>query len=135
MSWKEILTSVDAGAEADAAEAPSMLEEVSMLGIDPGALLPRSRVDEVSLALRSGDQAGAREIVRQLAPAAMRRLSRHILTDPDLQARAGTFLQGFEGRVMAAITGRDADAVLVNLLGSDEGRVFLLIDSAVSDLV
>lgn len=135
LSWKEILTSVDAGAEADAAEAPDMIEEVGMLGIDPAALLPRSRIDEISLVLQSGDQAGARDIVRQLAPAAMRRLSRHILTDPELQDRASRFLKGFEGRLMSAITGQGAGLAVVNLLGSDEGRVFLLVDSAVSDLV
>lgn len=135
LSWKEILTSVDAGAEADAAEAPSMIEEVGMLGIDPAALLPRSRIDEVSRVLQSGEQSDARDIVRQLAPAAMRRLSRHILTDPELQDRAGRFLKSFEGRLMGAITAPDARAAVADLLGSDEGRVFLLIDSAVSDLV
>jgi len=58
-----------------------------------------------------------------------------VKTDPELQARASRFLKGFEGRLMSAITGQGAGLAVVNLLGSDEGRVFLLVDSAVSDLV
>src|SRR3712207_6941968 len=53
----------------------------SALGIDAAALLPRTRLDEIGAVLQAGDAGGAREVVRRLAPAAVRRLSRRVLTE------------------------------------------------------
>ena len=51
------------------------------MGIDPAALLPKGRIEEIAAAVQTGDAAGAREVVRTLAPAAIRRIARRLISD------------------------------------------------------
>ncbi len=130
LTWKEILSHAD---ETEEDGALSMLDEIRQLGIDPTALLPKSRIEEIAPILQSGDRQGAREVVRQLAPAAMRRLSRRILSDDALKPRTYRFIKDFDGQIEeAAADHRDGFAVAA-LLSSDEGRAFLLVDAALAD--
>lgn len=106
---------------------------IRRMGVDPNALLPRSRVEEAAQAITERDPDRARQIVRRVAPAAVRSVSRRVLTDPDLRADAESYVRAF-GREMAghAAVG-DAPAVLGRLT-SDGGRAFMLLDAAIGDL-
>src|SRR5690606_24888712 len=98
MSWKELLAGTgdpdldvdDREPDAPAPDAASLMADVSGvirdMGIDPSALLPRARVEEAAHALSDGDASRARDIVRRVAPAAVRRISRRVLTDRPLRA-------------------------------------------------
>ena len=103
------------------------------MGIDPAALLPRARVEEASQALSEGDATRARDIVRRVAPAAVRRISRRVLTDRPLRADVDRLVRHYARSL--AESARNGDAVGVSaLLASDPGRTFLLLDAAVGDL-
>ena len=132
-TWKELLSSMDEpGESAPAGEGGSdeaLLNEIDAMGIDAAALLPRPRIDEVAAAVNQGDATAMRNIVRRLAPAAIRRLSRRMLTDRAFRAQADRFAQRYQGLLDDAA--REGNSVVVAaLLGSDQGRGFLLIDAA-----
>jgi hypothetical protein len=100
------------------------------MGIDPTALLSHRRVEEIAVAIQSGDLDGGREVVRNLAPAAVRRLSRRLMSDAEFKAGAGTFVLGFAA-LLEEVRKRDAQgAEGIGLLESDQGRAFLLLDAA-----
>jgi hypothetical protein len=137
-TWKELLAEVDDGAPPAPAAAPDtdtprLLSQITALGIDPAALLPRTRLEEIVAVLREGDQAAARDVVRRLAPAAMRRMSRRVLTDTPLRTQASHFLKRFEIELDEAAA-EHGDEGLMELIASDEGRAFLLLDAALGEL-
>jgi hypothetical protein len=104
------------------------------MGIDPAALLPRGRIDEIAVAVQTRDAQGAREIVRRLAPAAIRRLVRRLFSDAAMRGQSDRFLQRFSGMIEEAAD-RDRGGLLVaTLLASDGGRAWLLLDAAAGDL-
>jgi hypothetical protein len=120
------------------AEASEALEErimaaIRRMGVDPNALLPRSRVEEAADALAERDPDRARQIVRRVAPAAVRSVSRRVLTDPDLRADAETFVRGFARDLATRATANDGAGILVRLTSAG-GRAFMLLDAAVGDL-
>lgn len=145
MSWKELLAGAgdpdlddeDHDREPPTVDAASLMADVSGvirdMGIDPAALLPRARVEEASQALSEGDASRARDIVRRVAPAAVRRISRRVLTDRSLRADVDRLVRHYARSL--AESARNGDAVGVSaLLASDPGRTFLLLDAAVGDL-
>jgi len=133
-TWKDLLSSIDESPDGEDRLADRLIGEIDGLGIDPAALMPRPRLEEIGATLQAKDQTGAREVVRKLAPAAVRRLSRKILTDISLRNTANRFLKRFEAAIEEAIT-RDGEGVaLTDLLVTPQGRAFLLIDAAVGDL-
>jgi hypothetical protein len=79
------------------------------MGVDPNALLPRSRVEEAAQAVTDRDPDRARQIVRRVAPAAVRSVSRRVLTDPDLRADAESYVRAF-ARDLAAHAARATPA-------------------------
>ena len=95
--------------------------------------MPLSRLDEIAPILQSADHNGAREIVRRLAPVAMRRLSRSILTEPILRAEAAEFRERFNARLDEAARNDRQGFAIGALLATAEGRAFLLIDAAVGE--
>lgn len=117
------------------AEAEALAERITAairrMGVDPNALLPRSRVEEAAGAFASRDPERARQIVRRIAPAAVRSVSRRVLGDPELRADCELYVRTFAR--MLESHGRDASAIL-GQLGTDSGRSFLLLDAAVGDL-
>ena len=120
------------------AEASEALEErimaaIRRMGVDPNALLPRSRVEEAAQALAGRDPDRARQIVRRVAPAAVRSVSRRVLTDPDLRADAEAFVRGFS-RDLATRAAANDGAGILGRLTSAGGRAFMLLDAAVGDL-
>jgi hypothetical protein len=119
-------------AEADALEG-RVVAAIRRMGVDPNALLPRSRVEEAARAVAEGDPDRARQIVRRVAPAAVRSVSRRVLTDPDLRADAESFVRATAGELGGLA--RDGDGPGVgSRLTSDGGRAFMLLDAAIGDL-
>ena len=134
-SWKDLLSTID-GDESDAEGlAERLLGEIEAMGIDPTALLPRNRLDELAAAVQTRDYGGAREVVRRLAPAAIRRLVRRLFSDAALRGQTERYLRRFTGMLDEAAE-RDRGGMLVSsLLSSDAGRAWLLLDAAHGDLV
>ncbi len=120
------------------AEASDALEEritaaIRRMGVDPNALLPRSRVEEAAQAVTERDSDRARQIVRRVAPAAVRSVSRRVLTDPDLRTDAETYVRAFSRDLTTRAEAGDGPGILGRLT-SDGGRAFMLLDAAVGDL-
>lgn len=106
---------------------------IRRMGVDPNALLPRARVEEAARALASGDPDAARHIVRRVAPAAVRSVSRRVLADATLQAEAEAYVRGVTRALQPAVARRD-DADVLAHLSTDGGRAFMLLDAAIGDL-
>jgi hypothetical protein len=133
-TWKDLLSSIDEPPMDDEVLAERLISEIEALGLDASALLPLTRIDELAAVMQAGDVAGARDVVRNLAPSAVRRLSRRVLTDKVLRAHADRYLQRYED-LLADSAKRDRDGfVTATLLGSDPGRAFLLFNAAVGEL-
>lgn len=131
-TWKELLTSIE---DEPGTLEDGLLGEIASMGIDPRALLPDARVEEIAVVVQAGDQQGAREVVRKLAPAAIRRISRRLLTDQALKSRIAEFLKRQDGQLQATGGRPDAAKLVGGLLGSDAGRAYLLLDAAAGDVV
>ncbi|MBB3893229.1 hypothetical protein GGQ61_003971 [Phenylobacterium haematophilum] len=141
-TWKDLLSSLeehDDGAETEAEAASRPLEEIlageiAAMGIDPTALLPRSRIHELAVAMQVRDVDGARAVVRKLAPAATRRLTRKLFTDEPLKRQVMTYLARYN-ELLEDAAERDAEGFVVeSLLSSEPGRTYLLFDAAAGDL-
>ncbi|MFI4934673.1 MAG: polar localization protein TipN, partial [Caulobacterales bacterium] len=130
-SWKELLTSIDGEASGDDAKlGDSLFAEIEGMGIDPAALLTKSRIEEIAAAVQTSDAGGAREVVRTLAPAAIRRIARRLLADSAFRTRGQTLVKRY-GAVIAEATHRDKQGFqAAALLGSNTGRAYLLLDAA-----
>ena len=132
-TWKELLSSMDKPEGDDAAMTSAMLGEIEAMGIDAGALVPRARLDEIVAVQRAGNAAGGRDIVRRLAPAAVRRLSRRLMTDPSFRAQAERYVRHYAELLNEAASREGGDHAVAGLLGSDQGRAYLLLDAAIID--
>lgn len=131
-TWKELLSSIDSsgGEVSHARIEETLISEIAKMGIDPAALLPRVRVEEVAEMLQAGDTDGGRILVRRLAPAATRRLARRLFTDAALKQQVRKYVARYE-RLLSDASKRDEDGLeLGGLLASDAGRAFLLLDAA-----
>lgn len=106
---------------------------IRRMGVDPNALLPRPRVEEAAQAFAGHDPARARQIVRRVAPAAVRSVSRRVLGDDDLRGDAETYVRAFAHGLKLQAERGDAGEVQARL-ATDEGRAFMLLDAAVGDL-
>jgi len=121
------------GPAETAALSDRVASAIRRMGVDPNALLPRSRVEEAARLIGAGDPDGARHIVRRVAPAAVRSVSRRVLSDPELRADAERYVRGF-GQDLAAFARVGDGQSVQNRLASDGGRAFMLLDAAVGDL-
>jgi hypothetical protein len=134
LSWRNLLSGLESAAPGDAALGEKMAAEILAMGIDPTALLPRTRIDEIAATIQTHDGGGAREVVKKLAPAAIRRLVRRLFSDAPLRADAERFLRRYAG-MMDEASDQDREGFLVAaLLSSDAGRAYLLLDAAFGDL-
>ena len=130
-TWKELLTSLDGDAPADDAKlAEGLFSDIEGMGIDPAALLPKSRIEELAAAVQTGDSGGAREVVRTLAPAAVRRIARRLLSDPPFRARSQILVRRY-AEVIAEAARHDRQGFqAAALLATSSGRTYLLLDAA-----
>jgi hypothetical protein len=133
-TWKDLLSSMDEPrAAGDGALADTLLGEIEGMGIDASALLPRARIDEVAFALDHGETQAGRQVVRRIAPAAIRRLSRRMIADRAFRAQSDQFIGRYRDMVADSVLSRGDPALATSLLGSDQGRAFLLLDAAASE--
>lgn len=133
-TWKDLLSSMDDGPTDTDSLAEQMIREIEQLGVDAAALLPTVRVEQLAEAMLDGDVGTARDALRRLAPAAIRRLSRRVLTDKELREQADRFVSRYDGLLRDVAEHEDGVRMATGLLGSDAGRAFLLLDAAVGDL-
>ncbi len=132
-TWKELLSSMDEAPPSDESLAGTLIGEIEAMGIDVGALLPRPRIDEITTAVQGGAGAGARDVVRRLAPAAIRRLSHRMASDRRMRAQVERYVRRYQGLVDEAVARGDGGVITSALLGSDHGRAFLLLDAALGE--
>ena len=134
-TWKDLLTSLDANDIASPAPAldASLVEDLLDMGLDSAVLLPDSRIDQIAAALEADDGDGARKVVRNLAPAATRRLARHLSEDDAFRRRTLSFLGHYQDQLAETLDTNPAE--FVGLLGTDAGRCYLLLEAASADLV
>jgi hypothetical protein len=134
-TWKELLSSMDDAPVDDGALAGVMLAEVEAMGIDAAALAPRARIEEIAAAIKSGGPANGRDMMRRLAPAAIRRLSRRMMADRSFHAQAERYVRRYQGTIAEAANREGEGFSAQPLLGSDQGRAFLLLDAAIAEAV
>jgi hypothetical protein len=144
MDWSD-LVGREAKSSAMDLEAPAMppqqaaeltervTQSIRRLGVDPNALLPRARVDEAADALANHAPDKARQIVRRVAPAAVRSVSRRVLSDAGMRADAELYVRAMALELSDLADSREAAAVQARL-ATDGGRAFLLLDAAIGDL-
>ncbi len=146
-TWKELLTTLDGDGEAKDGAAganagssvvdlgrlgEALFNEIEAMAIDPGALLSRGRIEEIAAAIQTGDAAGAREVVRTLAPAAIRRIARRMLSDPAFRNHAVMLIEAHRA-VVADAAQRDKQGYeAAAVLATKPGRAYLLLDAAAS---
>ncbi|CAN5158274.1 polar localization protein TipN [soil metagenome] len=106
---------------------------IRRMGVDPNALLPRSRVEEAAVAFAERDPDRARQIVRRVAPAAVRSVSRRVMSDPELRSDAERYVRAYSQKLAESARAGDSGGVL-GALATDAGRAFMLLDAAVGDL-
>jgi hypothetical protein len=112
-----------------------MVGEVSAMGVDAASLLSRTRIDEMIGSIMAENNEGARNLVRRIAPAAVRRLNRRLMADPVLRQHASEFVNAYDQQVNIALMSKDASRGLQEVLSNDKGRAYLLIDAAIADLI
>jgi hypothetical protein len=134
-TWKELLSSMDDAPVDDGALAGVMLSEVEAMGIDAAALAPRARIEEIATAIKTGGVGAGRELMRRLAPAAIRRLSRRMMADRNFHAQAERYVRRYQATLGEAASREGANFSAAGLLGSDQGRAFLLLDTAIVETV
>lgn len=148
-SWRDLLNGMEGREAQPNAPEPTpppaepepdnlddlMISEVASMGVDAHALLNRSRLDEIIAAIVADDNEGARLVIRRIAPAAIRRLSRRLTTDVTLREHAQEFVTFYDRQINIALLTRDPRHALNEILGTDTGRTYLLFDAAISDLI
>jgi len=132
-TWKELLSSMDDAPIDDGALAGVMLGEVESMGIDAAALVPRARIDEIATAFKTGGMASGRDQLHRLAPAAIRRLSRRMMADRNFHAQAERYVRRYQGLIAEAASREGQAFSAQSLLGSDQGRAFLLLDAGLAE--
>ncbi len=143
LSWKDLVDD-DAGQDApmdletpvvdDEALGERITQAIRRMGVDPNALLPRSRVEEAAAAFQDGEPDRARQIVRRIAPAAVRSVSRRVLSDAELKADVERYVRQMARQLSQAAREDGEGYSVLSRLATDPGRAFLLLDAAVGDL-
>lgn len=133
-SWKELLSTIDDGSADDQRLGEKLHAEITSMGIDPTALLPQSRLDDIAEVLKTGDRAAAREVVKKLAPAATRRLVRRLFSDTALRTQVDRFLRRQAAMIDEAVEQDRGGFLVGTLVGSEVGRAYLLLEAAAGDL-
>jgi hypothetical protein len=134
-TWKDLLASID-GADAEGERLQDILDdELSRMGVEPAKLLPKARIDEIAAAVQTGDIDGAREVVKRLAPAATRRISRRLFTDEGMKRQVQVYVRRYQTLVDDAVVRDPEGFLMATLLGDEAGRLYLLLDAAAGDVV
>jgi hypothetical protein len=133
-TWKDLLASID-GAEAEGERLQDHLAaELDRMGVEPGKLLPKARIDEIAAAVQTGDIEGARQVVKRLAPAATRRIARRLATEDAVKRQALTYVRRYQTLIADAAVRDPEGFLMAGMLAEDAGRLYLLLDAAAGDL-
>jgi hypothetical protein len=133
-TWKDLLASID-GAEAEGERLQDLLgAELDRLGVEPAKLLPKARIDEIAAAVQTGDADGARQVVKRLAPAAVRRIARRLGGDGGVKRQALTYVRRYQTLIQDAVVRDPEGFLMAGMLAEEGGRLFLLLDAASADL-
>lgn len=103
---------------------------IRRMGVDPNALLPRARIEDVAFALARQDVVRARQIIRRVAPAAVRSVNRRLMSDQELAGNISRYIDGYD-RMLAELG--DNQSAINARLATDEGRAFMIFDAAIND--
>jgi hypothetical protein len=134
-TWKDLLSSIDEAEGGDPVKLEqTLVRQVTEMGIDPVALLPRAKIDEIAAVVQMRDTEGAREVVRMLAPAANRRVSRRLFTDEKLKRQTLTFLTRYRSLLEEAAQRDHGGFEVAEMLNTDAGRTYLVLEAAAGDL-
>jgi hypothetical protein len=133
-TWNELVSALDEGDADDSQMERALIGEIEGLGIDAEALIPRRRLMELAQNHEVGDSSAAREVIHRIAPAAVRKLARLILSDKLLRAQADRFVNRYAGLLRGAGRRGTEGPTVISLLSTDAGRAYLLLDAAVGDL-
>ncbi|MGZ3305818.1 MAG: tipN [Asticcacaulis sp.] len=144
-SWRDLLNGMEGRDAPQAAPQPphdpefdaldaAMIGEVNAMGVDASALLSRTRIEETINAIVAENNEGARQVIRRVAPAAIRRLGRRLGQDAGLRQRAAEFVSFYDQQLNIALMSKDVERSLQDILGSDTGRAYLLLDAALSEI-
>ena len=134
-TWQELLSSMNDAPVEDRQLVDRLIGEIEALGVDLAAMLPPPRIDEIAAVLEAGDRAGARTVVRHLAPAAVRRLSRRAMAEKPLRAHAEGYVRRYTSAIEDALDQKGPNGAAISaLLSTEEGRAFLLFDAALAEL-
>ena len=148
-SWRELLNGMEGqGAPSGQTGAPqppldrdfdsldaAMIGEVNAMGVDATALLSRTRIEETISAIMAENNEGARQVVRRVAPAAIRRLGRRLAQDHGLRQQATEFVTFYDQQLNIALMSKDVSRSLQEVLANDTGRAYLLLDAALSEAI
>ncbi|MFN3814904.1 tipN [Brevundimonas sp.] len=142
LSWKDLVDdggqepplALDTPVPDDDSLGERITQAIRRMGVDPNALLPRSRVEEAAAAFQDGEPDRARQIVRRIAPAAVRSVSRRVLSDAELKADAERYVRQMARQLTQAAREDGEGYSVLSRLSTDAGRAFLLLDAAVGDL-
>jgi hypothetical protein len=133
-SWKDLLSAIDGDGQGEQLEA-RLAAELAGMGVEPDKLLPKPRIDEIAAAVQVGDHDGARQVVKRLAPAATRRIARRLFTDEAMQGQVYAYVRRYRTLVDDAVVRDPEGFLMAELLGSEAGRLYLLLDAAAGDMV
>ena len=133
LSWSELVAALDENEADDVELERTLIAQIEALGIDAQALIPRWRLDDIARFYEGGDAIGGRRAVHRLAPAAVRKLSRRILSDKLMRAQAERLIDRYI-ELLRGVARRGEGLTAAGLLGSDAGRAFLLLDAALTDI-
>jgi hypothetical protein len=133
-TWKDLLASID-GAEPEGERLQDQLAaELGRMGVEPGKLLPKARIDEIAAAVQTGDTEGARQVVVRLAPAATRRIARRLASEAGVKRQALTYVRRYQTLIADAVVRDPEGFLMAGMLAEDAGRLYLLLDAAAADL-
>ncbi len=134
VSWKDLLTAIDDKPMDDDQLADLMVQEGRGMQLESQNVLPRPRIDEIAASINAGDLKGARNRVKRMAGPAVQQLARRLASNPSLANKVRRFVSR-QTAVLAGAASRDRDGFLTaTLLANEQGRIFLLMDAALSEL-
>ncbi|MGA0605008.1 polar localization protein TipN [Phenylobacterium sp. VNQ135] len=134
-TWKDLLASLDGSdGEGERLEA-ALAAELARMGVDPAKLLPKGRIEEIAAAVQTGDEDGARQVVKKLAPAATRRIARRLFTDDEVKRRTEVYLRRYKTLIDDAVVRDPQGHLMVELLAGEPGRLYLLLDAAAGGML
>lgn len=112
-----------------------IMDEIRDMNVDLTALMGRSRLEDIIVSIVADENDGARAQVKRMAPSIVRRLGRRLTADETLRHHVSGFVGEFDRQINIALMSKNAAVALMELLGTDLGRAYLLYDAAIGDLL